>query len=174
MLHQSLGMQLSQSKLLKTRFAQPLQNLANACTTRWHCVASLEQALHAAFVDIPQAERLYLIDKTARQLSATISRYGHDPAQRGADLSHRPYADSLYPKRYLALVPAYVDEDQQARITALQPLWKQEQFLGFIALDWRCQDLPFVFGNALRPRPEAFAPVGHKKNPPALTAQAGL
>ncbi len=142
MFYQSLGMLRIQRKILKKRFEQPLQQLAQKSLPVWSSTDALEQLLRNQFDTIPKVYSLYAINRKAQQISASISESYLDLRARGRDLSQSDYAESLYPKRYFTLSPVYINTDSGEKYTtALQPVLDHEEFLGFIAADFKAGDL---------------------------------
>lgn len=140
MLYQSLGMLRIQRKILKKRFEEPLQQLAQKSLPVWSSPDALEQLLYNQFDTISKLYTLYAIDRKARQISASISEGYVDVRQRGRDLARSDFAESLYPKRYFTLSPVYSLHGEKYT-TALQPVMDNDEFIGFIAADFKAGDL---------------------------------
>jgi hypothetical protein len=133
----------TQRKLLSGYLEPALYALAEECRPYWNDPAALNAHLRQHFERVPYCGLLYAVDKNGRQISANISAQRIDPGPCGQDLSNRPYADSLYPKRHFALSGIYLSHYSGRNcITGMQPVYDDQQFLGFIMADFDPRDLP--------------------------------
>jgi hypothetical protein len=123
--------------ILAQRFAPVLAQSASQTVDLWEKTEAIEQLLQQHFDHLPQCNQLYIADRHGKQISASISKTQVDRYFQGKFLSSRPYADMLYPKRHLALSSIYQhDKTSKPCLTALQPIWDRQRFLGFLAADF--------------------------------------
>lgn len=123
--------------MLAQRFAPVLAQSALQAVDIWEKTDAVEQLLRKHFDHLPQCNQLYIADRNGKQISASISKEQIDRRFQGTFLSSRPFADMLYPKRHLALSSIYQHhKTSKPCMTALQPIWDRQRFLGFLAADF--------------------------------------
>lgn len=133
----------SQRKALQAELEPALSVLAENGGVFWDDSHALEIILQAQAKDVPYCRRLFAVDKSGHQVTASFNRDGPGCDQRGRDLRGQPYGASLYPKRHLVLSHLYTLPDADGYyVAALQPVMEQRQFLGFIACEIALRDLP--------------------------------
>ena len=132
-----------QRKVLANLLEPPMTNIANVCISVWENSDKLDNTLSQHFVTIPHCHLLYAVDKYGKQISANVTAEKIDANYRNQDLSHRPYAINLYPKRHFMLSSVYISQTMgKPCISTVQPVVDKQQFLGFIVADFDVQDLP--------------------------------
>lgn len=123
--------------MLAHRFAPVLAQSALQAADIWNKTDEIEQLLKQHVNFLPQCNQLYVADRNGKQISASISKEHVDRRYQGMFLSSRPFADLLYPRRHLALSSIYQhDKTSKPCLTALQPIWDRQRFLGFLAADF--------------------------------------
>lgn len=137
----------TQRAALAAKLEEPMNLLANASALCWTSGTALDELLMQRLDSVPYCRLLYAVDKHGKQLSANIKRQQCAAESRGQDLSQRPYAHLLYPKRHFTLSAAYLSHTSgRPCITALQPVCDEQQhFLGFLMADFDLRDLPMLF-----------------------------
>ncbi len=132
-----------QRKVLANLLEPPMVSIAEVCISVWQSSDKLDQTLSQHFVTIPHCHLLYAVDKYGRQISANITAKSIDSDYRNQDLSLRPYAVNLYPKRHFMLSSVYISQTMgKPCISTVQPVVDKQQFLGFVVADFDVQDLP--------------------------------
>jgi len=133
-----------QRRILTSVFEPVMLDLSKHCAHIWSDVDQLDKMLCEQFYTVPHCQLLYALDKFGRQISSNISTDGINQRYRGQDLSRRPYSVSLYPKRHFMLSSVYISHPMgRPCISAVQPVIKEQQFLGFIVADFDINTLPF-------------------------------
>ncbi|MDY6994902.1 MAG: hypothetical protein SVR94_20135 [Pseudomonadota bacterium] len=137
-----------QRKALTALFEPKMLNLAKKCVAKWAQPDSLDQILRAEMNSIPQAHLLYVIDKFGQQISSNVCVQRVNKSCRGQDLSHRPFSVSFYSKRYFMLSSVYISQTTGCPcISAIQPVIKAQQVLGFVVADFDIRQLPLAQRN---------------------------
>ncbi len=140
-----------QRKLLTGIIEPSLVSIAHQCAVVWDDVDQIDAILKAQFSNTPYLQLLYIIDKEGKQVSSNVSPCGIDVSYRGQDLSRRPYAVSLAPKRCFSLSSVYISQTTgRPSISAVQPVMNESKFLGFLIGDFDIRHLPL---NIPQPRP---------------------
>jgi hypothetical protein len=99
---------------------------------------------------IPHCQLLYATDTNGTQISANVFLNEIDNTGRNQDLSHRRFLSGILPYRGLVLSEAYLSQKNgEPCITAIQAVVREEQLLGFIAVDFNIKDLPVKNPNSV-------------------------
>ncbi len=123
----------------------PLTELAAVCAQSWGDCAALEDALRAGLADLPYCDHLYAMDRSGVQVTAQVSRQGNDIQNIGLDRSLRPYMSNVVPISDLILSEAYIGEyKKRPSITAVQPVKKDGNPVGFLGANFDLRDLPLT------------------------------
>lgn len=130
----------AQRKKLLQGLMPVLENLAKDCAAYWQDSAELEDTLRTQIMQMSHCQRLFIVDKSGVQLTASFTHEQVDVTARGRDLRQAPYAAALYPKRHLAMSIIYPQQLQYLTV-ALQPVVHKQVFLGFIAVELDVSEL---------------------------------
>lgn len=121
----------------------PMAQVASRCVDVWPDSDGLDAVLRSAIRDVPHCHLMYAWNVDSIQLSSLVTHEGVHPRWRGRDLSQRPYLQRNLPFKGVMLSSVYLSEHNTKRcITALQAVSERKRLLGFIAADFREQDLP--------------------------------
>lgn len=135
---------VSQKKrLIAHRLKSSFELLAQSCLEAWNH-SERDHILQQLLKNIPYAHLLYTLDRNGKQLSATISLDEIESDCYGRNLSDRPYLKGDLPLRGFVLSKVYSSHrNTQPVITALQSIQDDDDnFLGFLAIDFSLLDLP--------------------------------
>jgi len=146
-------------KTLSALLEPPLRMLAELCAEQWHSVDKLDTLLQSRFTTVPYSHLLYTMDKLAKQISSNVTAKYIDASYRGQDLSRRPFSVSLFPKRHFMLSSVYISNTTGCPcLSAVQPVVRGQQFLGFVVADFDLNRLPLADEVLLRqPRETAHS-----------------
>ncbi|MBK1645730.1 hypothetical protein CKO25_13935 [Thiocapsa imhoffii] len=135
-----------QRMLLQTRLAAVLERLVVPCRTVWPRRAALEQILAAALPSMTSCKYLYVLDHSARQLTANLSPRGPLPEHLGRDRSERPYMLASLAGERFAISSVYLSRNaRRPSITAIQRIEDDTgAILGFLGADFDLRDLPLT------------------------------
>lgn len=104
---------------------------------------ALDGILQGCLADIPHCALLYVTDVEGRQLSSGVSSFGLDRAQRGRDLSRRPYFAGPLPLQGVVMSGAYLSQVSFLPcITAVAAIPGANTPRGFLLADFHVRDLP--------------------------------
>lgn len=132
----------------------PMLYLADRAAAAWDDPARLNGDLAETLPRIPHCHLLYCLDGEGRQHGGNVAREEIDPSLHGQDLSSRPYLQDTDPDKGFRLSPVYVSRiTHRPCITAIQPVVREGERLGFVAGDFDLRDLPLQdVGQAPGPR----------------------
>jgi len=135
-----------QRLLLRGRLAGLLERLALQARDDWPERASLERLLAEALPNLPSCKYLYVLDRSAHQITANASPQGLLPEHLGRDRSDRPYlAEALAGERF-SLSPVYISRNaRRPSLTAIQRIEDESgNWLGFLGADFDLRELPLT------------------------------
>ena len=135
-----------QRVLLEARLAIPLERLAVSCADDWPDRDALERRLTNALERLSICKYLYVLDRNAVQLTATLSLRGPLPEHLGRDRRERPYlADALAGQRF-SLSQAYISRNaRRPSLTAVRRIERPDgTLLGFLGADFDLRELPLT------------------------------
>ena len=107
----------------------------------------LNDHLVKAISDLPYCKYLYVLDASAKQLSATVSHQEIKLKDTGRDRSLRPYMKNMFTPRHgidFELSSAYISSNKKRpSITGVQLIRGEDnERLGFLAVDYDLRELP--------------------------------
>lgn len=135
-----------QRMLLQGRLATALGRLELPCRSAWPERQALEAILTRALPSLASCKYLYILDASARQITANISPQGPLPEHLGRDRHDRPYlAEALAGERF-SLSAVYISRNaRRPSLTAIQRLEDRDgRLLGFLGADFDLRDLPLT------------------------------
>jgi hypothetical protein len=133
----------AKKQILSDLLTYPMKIMADKCSIVWDDHEALTVLLTEGIHLIPYGHLLYAADPNGTQISANVHLDRVDNTRRSQDLSHRPYLNGILPYRGLVLSEAYLSQqNDEPCITAIQAVVREEQLLGFIAIDFNIKDLP--------------------------------
>lgn len=134
----------SQCDALNRILLEPLEQIAADCIPLWEQHESLENLFLISFSRIPYCTCLFALSTDGRQVSASVSFKGIVDGTYGRDRSQSPYIKKLVPAWGFLLSEAYINQQDQPAITALQIVRSGKKVLGFIAADFDLRCLPIT------------------------------
>ena len=140
----------AKKQILSDLLTSPMEIMADKCSIVWDDYEALTDLLKEGIhLLIPHGQLLYAADTNGTQISANVSLDRVDNASRSQDLSHRPFLNGILPYRGLVLSEAYLSQKNgEPCITAIQAVVREEQLIGFIAIDFNIKDLPVDSSNS--------------------------
>ena len=135
-----------QRMLLSSRLSGPMKRLANDCAAVWPERNALEKVLGQGLELLPYCKYLFILDHSARQITANISHQGLLPENFGRDRSQRPYlADAISGEKF-SLSNAYISRNaRRPSLTAAQHILDQDgRLLGYLGVDFDLRELPLT------------------------------
>jgi len=139
----------AQKKILSDWLTCPMEIMANKCSIVWDDYEALTFLLEECIYHIPHGHLLYATDTNGTQVSANVHPDHIDNTSRHQDLSRRPFLNGILPYRGLVLSEAYLSKQNgEPCITAIHSVVREEQLLGFIAIDFNIKDLPAENGKS--------------------------
>ncbi len=135
---------ISQKKrYLASYLKSPIARLADECAVTWQNPEALSGIIRNHYPEIPHCQAIYCFDPDGLQITPDVSRNNLDYRNLEADISYRPYFSDLMPYTGLVLSAVYGKEITNAPcITAVQAVRRENQLLGFLAVDFHINDLP--------------------------------
>lgn len=122
-----------------------MAGLARLCAAVWPDADRLDRILSESLAELPVCRLLYAISTKGVQLSSNVAPGRTDRANRGSDLSARPFLVSVVPCQGLLLSEVYFSKiSHRPCITALQTVSDGARVLGFVAADFELRDLPML------------------------------
>jgi len=122
---------------------QPLADIATQVAEVWPDVETIDKILIAARDSLPYFHLLYVLKSDGTQLSSGVEPNAVDTSWRERDQSGRPYLNHNLPYKGIILSSLYVSVFTHKQcITALHAINKDEQVLGFVAMDVSVNDIP--------------------------------
>lgn len=134
----------SQRLLLRSRLVHIMEHLADDCARVWPERLALEQALIDGREVMPYCKYLYVLDATAKQLTANISQDGLLEDSYGRERAERPYMKEVMAGEPFSLSQAYISRNaRRPSLTALQQICNSAgERIGFLGADFDLRDLP--------------------------------
>jgi hypothetical protein len=130
---------------LHNLLVDPAQRIAAEIATVWDNAAAINNTLEVAFPTVPYATYLYVLDTNGIQRSHNASRHGMLPEDLGRDRSARPYLQPYPSKDGMSLSESYISlRSKRPSVSAIQPIHRHGQFLGFLGIDVDLRDLPLT------------------------------
>jgi len=139
----------AKKKFLSDWLTYPMEDMANKCSIEWDNYEALTVLLVECIHNIPHGQLMYATDINGVQISANVHPAHVDNIGHKQDISRRPFLNGILPYRGLVLSDAYLNQQHgEPCITAIHSVVREEQLLGFIAIDFNIKDLPVENGNA--------------------------
>jgi len=139
----------AKKKILSDWLTFPMEITANKCSLVWDDYEALTELLKESVHYIPQGQLFYAMNTNGMQISANVHPDYVDNTSRNQDLSRRPFLNGILPYRGLVLSGAYLSQHiGDPCITAIHSVVREEQLLGFIAIDFNIKDLPAENSNS--------------------------
>jgi hypothetical protein len=145
-----------QRQVLEAWLSAPISRLAEDCRAIWPSREALEGTLTAAVVELPYVKYLYVLDASARQITANISRRGLLEEHFGRNRGERPYLAEALAGRVLSLSEAYISRNaRRPSLTAVRRIsGAGGELLGYLGADFDLRELPAT--QALYQQPEQW------------------
>jgi len=136
-----------QRELLTHLLGETLANLAIELAPVMNDSDLLNDHLSKAIKYIPYCKYLYVLDTSARQISATVKHEGVKPEDIGRDRSTRPYMENMFVPRNgidFELSSAYISSNKKRpSLTGIQLIrGENNERLGFLGVDYDLRELP--------------------------------
>jgi hypothetical protein len=137
---------MRQRVLLESRLASPLERLAGRCARVWPDREQLETRLSEALPGLPSCKYLYVLDRTARQITANCTPNGLLPEHFGRERRDRPYLADALAGQHFTLSQAYISRNaRRPSLTAVRRIELDEgEHLGFLGADFDLRELPLT------------------------------
>lgn len=121
-----------------------MARIATNCARVWPDKDALDEVLIHDIRTLPYAAFMYALDLNGIQLSANARQDGKEEMDYQRDRSSRPYMANLS-KTLMTLSDAYISlRVSRPSITALQPVYVENQHIGYIGADFDLRDLPLT------------------------------
>lgn len=133
-----------QREVLKDFLYDNMFHLAKQCVPLMNDPYQLDQMLRSHFSDSTLCKYLWVLDHTAHQLTATISRKGLKEIQRGRDRIARPYMQRALKGDPFYLSEAYISRNRRRpSLTSVQTIADGDgNTLGYLGADFDLRKLP--------------------------------
>ena len=136
----------AQRAILRDMLEASLASYATAVLPLLGDRARLDERLQEIFRQLDHCKYIYVLDASARQLSATVTRYGPDEEAIGRDRAQRPYMLPAMRDATLefSLSEAYLSRNKKRpSVTAVQAVVdEQGRRAGFLGVDFDLRELP--------------------------------
>ncbi len=156
-----------QRRILEGWLASSLSIQAEACRDVWPDRQKLEARLLLGMEELPYCKYLYVLDSTANQLTANVTRAGLLEAHFARDRSDRPYLAQALAGADFSLSESYISRNaKRPTLTAVQRIKGESgELLGYLGADFDLRELPAT--QALYQQPEQWMQM---KGDPAIRA----
>lgn len=133
-----------QRRILEGWLSHSLAHLAESCRDVWPDRHALETCLMEGLAELPYSKYLYVLDASARQITANASRAGLLPEHRGRDRADRPYLAEALAGSPFSLSEAYISRNaRRPSLTAVQRIEDAAgRLLGYLGADFDLRELP--------------------------------
>lgn len=136
-----------QRELLTRRLGGKLSHFAKELAYLMNDADLLNDHLVKAISDLPYCKYIYVLDASAKQLSATVSHSNVKLEGISRDRSLRPYMKNMFVPRHgvdFELSSAYISSNKKRpSITGVQLIrGKNNERLGFLGIDYDLRELP--------------------------------
>ena len=135
-----------QRMLLSSRLADLMEKLAIESRRVWPDRNELEANLCKGLDILPYFKYLYVLDASARQITANISHSGLLVENFGRNRADRPYMKEALSGAHFSLSDAYISRNaRRPSLTAIQHIQDERgQLLGFLGADFDLRELPLT------------------------------
>jgi len=136
-----------QRELLTNLLGETLSHLAVELAPLMNNPDLLNDHLVKAISDLPYCKYLYVLDPSAKQISATVNHEGVMLEDIGRDRSSRPYMENMFIPRNgvdFELSSAYISSNKKRpSVTGVQLIrGSSDERLGFLGVDYDLRELP--------------------------------
>jgi len=136
-----------QREMLTKLLGETLANLALELVPLMKDPDLLNDHLVKAISDLPYCKYLYVLDTSAKQISATVKHEGIKTKDIGRDRSDRPYMENMFVPRHgidFELSSAYISSNKKRpSLTGIQLIrGENNDRLGFLGVDYDLRELP--------------------------------
>ena len=136
-----------QRELLTHLLGGTLADFAAELAPLMHSSDLLNELLVKAISELPYCKYLYVLDSSAKQISATVKHGGAKLEDIGRDRSERPYMENMFVPRNgvdFELSGAYISSNKKRpSVTGVQLIrGDNNERLGFLGVDYDLRELP--------------------------------
>ena len=133
-----------QRETLKPFLHTGMSDLAKRCATLMEDPHALDKVLKEHLKKSSHCKYLWVLDHTAHQLTATVSRDGLIKEQRGRDRAARPYLQRALKGDPFYLSEAYISRNRKRpSLTSVQTITDEDgKTIGFLGADFDLRKLP--------------------------------
>ena len=133
-----------QRQTLKEFLQGSMSELGEQCARIMNDPRQLDSLLQQHLSHSPYCKYLWVADKTARQLTATVSREGLLEEQRGRDRVARPYMQRALSGERFYLSEAYISRNRKRpSLTSVQAIVDENgKTAGYLGADFDLRELP--------------------------------
>lgn len=136
-----------QREMLTKLLGETLANLALELVPLMKDPDLLNDHLVKAISDLPYCKYLYVLDTSAKQISATVKHEGIKTKDIGRDRSDRPYMENMFVPRHgidFELSSTYISSNKKRpSLTGIQLIrGENNERLGFLGVDYDLRELP--------------------------------
>ncbi|MCP4076807.1 MAG: hypothetical protein GY744_11565 [Gammaproteobacteria bacterium] len=135
-----------QRQILKQFLSDSMNQLGQQCSPLIDQPDKLDKLLQNHFKQYSFVKYLWVLDHSARQLSATVSRKKLKEGQRGRDRAARPYMQRALKGDPFYLSDAYISRfRRRPSLTAVQTFYDEDgRILGYLGADFDLRKLPYT------------------------------
>lgn len=133
-----------QRQALKELLAESMAEVARACATRMDDRPALENILADEMLKAEYCKYLWVLDKTGRQVTESITRTGTTSGQIGRDRIARPYLQRALKGENYYLSEAYISRNRKRpSLTAVKLIHDENDHVcGYLGADFDLRELP--------------------------------
>ncbi|MEE9327029.1 MAG: PDC sensor domain-containing protein [Cocleimonas sp.] len=136
-----------QRELLTKLLGETLSKIATELSPLMGDSDLINDYLVKSISDLPYCKYLYVLDTSAKQISATVNHKGVKQQDMGRDRSARPYMESMFIPRHgvdFELSAAYISANKKRpSVTGVQLIRGDNgERLGFLGVDYDLRELP--------------------------------
>lgn len=131
---------------LSNMLVDPMQRIGHEMSSVWDNKEKLDRTLLSALNTLPYVKYIYAMDPDGIQISDNAARdEGLIGKDFGRDRSARPYMSPYPSTAKMALSDSYISQRlNRPSVTATQPVFKEDELIGFLGADVDLRDLPLT------------------------------
>ena len=131
---------------LRNMLIDPMQRISHEISAKWDDKKRLDRALLSAVSTLPYVKYIYAMNPDGIQMSDNAARdEGLIGKDFGRDRSARPYMSPYPSVQEMTLSDTYISQRiKRPSITAIQPVHREGELLGFLGADVDLRDLPLT------------------------------
>jgi hypothetical protein len=135
-----------QRQTLKEFLSGTMSELAAKCAVHFGDPHVLEELLQSHMQRSQYCKYMWILDHSARQVTATVSKEKLMPEQRGRDRAARPYMQRALKGDPFYLSDAYISRHRRRpSLTSVQTIYDADgRMLGFLGADFDLRQLPYT------------------------------